>query len=85
MENTVKIVLIEAALNAKVEKTTAGYKFPVVYTLQDGRKIEASQGSRLQRDAKSKLAALPREPQGMSAMFSDDGEYWGIQQVFSLI
>jgi len=51
------------------------YLYPVVYVLADGREVFFNESSRLLRDAKKRLAELPRAPQvPMSVTLDGTGE-----------
>lgn len=84
-EREIKIVEVDSADdNQKPVKTAMGYTYKVVYTLEDGRKIESQNSKRLLRDAKKALEHMPYHPKGMFASFDENGKFWGITQSFSL-
>lgn len=91
MTTEVPIVMIEAAPEAKIRKLAKGehynpyvkYAFPVVYVLEDGRRVETTDTFNLLRDAKARLATLPAPPErSMSADFDAEGKFWGTTTSF---
>ena len=54
-----------------------GYRFRVIYVLEDGTEEHSTETRRLLRDAKAELMSLPKSPaHPMKACYSD-GEFWG--------
>ena len=59
------------------------YRVPVVYVLEDGRRIETGQRFRLKRDAVAELASLPKPPRhSMRAIFEESGAFFGTSTSF---
>lgn len=79
-----KVVRVEAGEGKPVKDFIYGYRYPVVVTLEDGRKIKASETARLLRDAKAKIAALPEEnPVGVKIGLDADGRVTFLSRSFT--
>ena len=61
-----------------------GYRYGVVYKLEDGQELHTYESSSKLRDAKAELASLPKSPEWrMEAMFRD-GEFTGTRTTVTL-
>ena len=92
MKNDVKVVRIEAQSGTSVQKSHGpykGYRFGVVYVLEDERTVATTEWHRLQRDAKSHLARLqesaevPAHP--TKVMFDGEGKFLGISTSYDTL
>lgn len=80
----VKVVRVDAREGKPVKDVIYGYRYPVTFTLVDGRTVEGSETARLLRDAKAKVAALPEiNPVGVKAIFMD-GRFSGVSRSYGL-
>lgn len=79
----VPITMIEPT-DAKPTKSDGGWVVPVVYVLEDGRRVDAHLSHRLKRDVVAELATLPAAPPNpMKATFHDD-KFIGTSTSYSL-
>jgi hypothetical protein len=80
----VPITMIEPT-GAKPTKSERGeWRAPVIYVLEDGRRIEAHLSSRLKRDLVAELATLPAAPTNPTKATFHNGEFFGTSTSFSL-
>lgn len=80
----IEVVRVEAGDGSivKVPGRWSGheYRFPIVYVLADGQRVETGDRHRLLRDAKAEQASLPKAPKHPTqAMFDGAGAFVGTE------
>jgi hypothetical protein len=76
MNEEIKVTSIEAIEGEKIKGSSKEGRFyvPVLYVLEDGRKVRKFFVDSKKKEVTGYLAKLPEQPRGMMATLSEDGK-----------
>lgn len=78
----VRVVKVEGRAGKPFKDPIYGYRYPVLFTIEDGRTFKGFETARLLRDVKTAVAKLPEEPVNCFVILRD-GEFAGSVRKFS--